>query len=123
MHNKIAIGGFLFSLLNLWIKARAPRRGWHVIKAICVDRELRGAYTAKGRGKTWAFRLICEFDVNEKHYKVTPAYWKTFSSEAFLKRFLNRRIASDGACLLHVNLENPLQTEFVGKDLKDLLLH
>lgn len=119
--------GFIFALLGLLLKGRMKRRSWIIVKAACLDRETRKMRTSGGArrvgGWTWAFRLICQFDLNGQNYTVTPSYWRTFRSEESVDCFFAKTISGDGICALHVNPHNPLETEFVGKDVKDFLLH
>ena len=95
-----------------------------MLEAKCLDREIRQVCSPHGHGgKTWAFRLLCEFELAGQTYRVTPDYWTTFSSETSVASFLDQAVSPKGCCRLYVNPANPLQAELVGHDLKDALLH
>jgi hypothetical protein len=114
----------VFGLLSLAYDARKRRRNWKRIKAKRLDKEIYKEKTidADGHGITWHFQLLCEFELDGKTYKVTPAYWRTFFTKRGAKNFLESKI-KNGMCELYVNPDNPLETEFVGNDIKDFLLH
>lgn len=125
-----AVAGLVLGIFGVWSKARRERQKWVKVNAKCIDREWQRIQTTRGSaaggmggGWTWAFRLLCEFDFQGKHFKVTPGYWTTFISEESLKSFFDKRIATDGLCELWVNPKNPLQAELIGDDIKDKLLH
>lgn len=71
----------------------------------------------------WAFRLVCEFELDGRRFTVTPDYWSTFISEGSVQNFLGKVVSPDGKCQLWVNPKNPLQTELIANDIKDFLLH
>ena len=97
------------------------------VLAQCTDEEWKsilGAVGPKGGVRmTWAFQLLCEFEMDGKRYRVAPGYWSTFISEDRLPKFLDKAISPDGRCQLWVNPENHLKAELVANDIKDFLLH
>lgn len=108
--------GFLIGLLALLLKARWIRRNWKRIQAKCIDQEIRQVYApAPNRGKTWCFQILCEFELDGCTYLVTPIYWRSFVTETGVSQFLAGAISPEGLCELHVNPNNPLQTELIGK--------
>ncbi len=123
----ISIAGLVLGLFSVLFRGRIVRRYLEIISAQCIDREIKHVLGTPGlRGgarKTWAFQLLCEFEINGKQYIVTPGYWTTFISERLIQKFLDRVISFDGKCQLWVNPDNPLQAELIGNDIKDLLLH
>ena len=123
----ISIAGLLLMLVSTFIRGRNVRKNWVKISAQCIDREIKHTLGRPGpRGgvrRVWTFQLLCEYEMNERQYTVTPGYWTTFISEHRLQTFLEKVISSDGQCQLWVNPDNPLQTELVANDIKDLLLH
>ncbi len=123
----ISIAGLVLALFSILFRGRIVRRHWKKVSSQCIDREIKQVLSTPGiRGgarKTWAFQLLCEFDLSGKHYTVTPGYWTTFISERRIQAFLDRVISLDGKCQLWVNPDNPLQSELIGNDIKDLLLH
>ena len=62
---------------------------------------------------------------------VTPSYWLNVGSSTILQERARRKaeelmaklVGADGDCELFINPDNPLETEIVGHDLKDRLLH
>lgn len=119
----IALFGFLVMIAGIIYKERNKYKSWKLVKAVCVDREIKGYRSSAGYKSSWSFRLVCEFRMNGQKYRVTPeVYWRSFSSESSIRYFLARRINREGYCLLYVNPKNPLQTELVGKDLRDRLV-
>jgi hypothetical protein len=109
----VVAGGFGFALLSFPFLARARRRGWLRVKAACLDRECHGG----------VFRLRCTFYLKDADYTVTPApFWREFSSEEILQRFLGKLIDKNGMCWLRVNPRNPLQTEIAAGDIAEKLL-
>jgi hypothetical protein len=122
----ISIGGFCFACAGLLFAGKAKRRGWLRVNAVCVDREIQRVSTPGPRaagGYTWVFRLVCKFELDGKEFTVTPGFWRSFGSAEGLDLFLNKFISGDGACLLHVNPRNPLQTELLTGDITDKLLY
>ena len=115
------VGGLSLALFSLFFKARRVRRNWVRIPARVLEREI--IKEEDSEGKTWAFRLLCEFDLNGRTYRVTPGFWRTFATRWGINRFLDNRISDGGLCELFVNPESPDQTELVGRDVKDFLLH
>ena len=123
----ISIAGLILMFYSVFIRGRNVRKNWKKVSAQCIDRETKCVLGTPGqRGgarKVWTFQLLCEFEVEGKRHTVTPGYWTTFISEGRLQTFLDKVIAPDGKCQLWVNPDNPLQTELIGNDIKDLLLH
>ncbi|MBN2008867.1 hypothetical protein JW960_05940 [candidate division KSB1 bacterium] len=120
----VSVAGLCWCALALILKNRKLRKNWIRVKARCLDREIWKGDTNDGdTGKTWYFILLCEFDLHGRTYKVTPGYWTTFATKGSVTRFLDKRITTGGLVEIYVNPDNPLQTELVGRDIKDLLLH
>lgn len=123
----IAVLGIVIGLMSILFRGRTVRKKWKKVVAICSDREWHEVLGAAGLNggvrKTWAFQLLCVFELEGKKYTVTPAYWSTFISENHLLSFLEKHISADGKCQLWVNPKNPLQTELVANDVKDFILH
>jgi hypothetical protein len=120
----ISFGGLLFALYSLLVGGRRVRRNWKRVKARCLDQEIFIEYSDDGdAGKSWSFILLCEFEFNGYTYRVTPDFWTTFITKGSVSRFLSKRVYSEGFCDIFINPDNPLQTEIVGRDIKDLLLH
>lgn len=118
--------GLLIALISLLLHGRRIRRDWIRVEAKCIDREIYEdfSYTdGEDTKKVWYFRLLCEFELNGRQYRVTPNFWRSFATKRGISNFLENNISSDGMCELHVNPSNPLQTEFAGHDIKDALLH
>jgi len=102
-------GGCGFALISLLLGGRVRRRGWLRIKAVFLDQECN---TDSDSEEGAYFRLRCRFELQGNTYTVTPAnFWRSFTSEAALHRFLTKTIGDDGMCWLRVNPQNPLQTE------------
>ena len=119
----VCLSGLLVIAISLICAGRKTRRHWRRVRARCLDREIwKEDGDGPDSGKTWNFQTLCEFELDGEAYRVTPGYWSTFATRAGIQRFLNKNI-QEGMCELHVNPDNPLQTEFVGHDIKDLLLH
>ena len=120
----VSAAGLLFGFLSLLLKGRKVRRNWIRVQAKCLDREIRKMHTLDAdSGKAWFFQLLCEFELDGRAYQVTPSFWRSFATKMGITNFLARNISPEGICELYVNPDNPLQTEFVGRDLKDILLH
>lgn len=119
--------GLFIGFVSVIFRGRIVRKSWKRVSARCIDKECKRVPGIPGlRGgarRTWTFLLICEFEMDGKRYTVTPGYWSTFISEARVEKFLDRVISSNGKCQLWVNPKNPLQTELISNDIKDLLLH
>ena len=123
----ISFIGLVLMLVSTFIRGRNVRKNWKKVSAQCIDQETNWVFGTPGlRGgsrKSWTFRLLCEFEMNGVQYTVTPGYWTTFISESRLQTFLNKVISVDGKCQLWINPKNPLQTELVAHDIKDLFIH
>lgn len=122
----LAAGGFLAALLGLWFKARSSRRGWEVVTARCVDRELKKVQVfANGHSSWgWLWRIVCEYEHLGKEVRVTPVvYWSNFTSEESAVKFMDSHVSPDGECKLRINPKNLLQTELWGQGIKDKLLY
>ncbi len=108
---ELSITSFLTLIISTWLAVRWERRGWEVVDAHCVDRELRRLSGSKG-GWIWCWRIICEHNRFGPKLRVTPGMsWQGFRSEKSAIKYLEKRIRSDGACKLRVNPENPYQTD------------
>ena len=120
----IAVGGLLFGILSLAWQARWDRRKWKRIRARHIDHEVWQDFSNDSDGgKVWNFLILCEYELDGKTYRVTPGYWCSFPMKGSVLRFVSKRIAADGTCEIYINPDNPLQTEIVGHDIKDFLLH
>lgn len=123
----MAMAGLVIGLVGILFRARITRRSWKKVQAIVIDKECKkvlGAPGQRGGARTcWAFRLLCEFEMDGKRFTVTPDYWSTFLSESGVQGFLERVVSADGKCQLWVNPGNPLQAELVATDIKSFLLH
>jgi hypothetical protein len=123
----ISFFGLVLALVCIFFQGRLVRRNWEKVSAQCIDKEWKRVLGKPGlKGgvrETWAFQLLCEFELEGKLYTVTPGYWSTFISAGRLEKFLDRVLSSDGKCQLWVNPKNPLQAELLANDIKDILLH
>jgi hypothetical protein len=122
----IAFASLAVAFVGVLLRSRREHRGWEIVPAKCMDRELRRAYVSRGRTRGWHWysRIVCEFDYNGARVRVTPnVYWSSFTSEEAAKRFLDQRISPDGDCKLHVNPKNPVQTELFGQGIKEKLVY
>ena len=120
----ICLLGLTVMFSSLLISGRSERKNWIKLEAYCIDSEIKQELSMDPEGgKTWNFRLICQYTFNGKTYRVTPDFWRSFATESGIKRFLEKNIHSNSTCQLYINPENPLQTEFVGRDIKDVLVH
>lgn len=123
----ISIAGLVIGLVSVLFRGRIVRRNWKKVEAIVIDKEQKsvlGPPGQRGGAKVcWAFRLLCEFELNGKRFTVTPDYWSTFISESSVQGFLGKVVSSNGKCQLWINPNNPLQAELAAGDIKDFLLH
>ncbi|MCX6896949.1 MAG: hypothetical protein NTZ16_15985, partial [Verrucomicrobia bacterium] len=114
----------IFSIILNATKAKAKRKAWDVISARCVDRELRKIVSVNNDNSVsvqWAWRVVCEFNYEGRHYRATPKiHWSDagqsespFWSEEKAKLFLEKSIFLSGECKLRVNPTDPLETELV----------
>ena len=118
----IAVGGWVLIMLTIWLTARGRRRNWRRVRARCLDRELRQVSNPKG-GRSWMWRLLCEYDLPQGAQRVTPAVqWCTFLFRSSAERYLSQRVAEDGSCELYVNPDDPREAELVGQGIKEWLL-
>jgi hypothetical protein len=119
------VGCLVLALFGTWFKSRRQRRNWVIATARCVDRELRKFHRPKSGGRDWFWRIVCEYEYQGEKHRVTPdaPQWVNFSSEEAVMKFIGENIAPDGTCKLHVNPQNPLQTELVSGDLREKLLY
>jgi len=116
----------LCGILSVFVRARMSYSRWIRVRGKCLDRELHLGYSGLGYG--WSWRWLCEYELDGVTYQVTPAYWRSWGrggerSKRQAERFANRVVDESGSIELWVNPANPLQTEVVGRDIKDLLLH
>jgi len=115
----LMVAGLLAAFLSLIGKAVWIRRNWRYVAAKCLERDVwKDLGDGPDAGKTWYFRLLCEFELDGRTYRVTPSYWRTFATQTGVSNFLKRKISSEGWCLLRVNPANPLQAE-IGPDYDD----
>lgn len=119
----VCLSGLLIMAIGLIRSGQKNRRHWIRVQARCLDQDYWREWSdGPDDGKTWTFRVLCEIELNGRTYRVTPGYWSSFGAQRSVQRFLDKNI-KDGMCELHVNPDDPLQTEFVGHDIKDVLLH
>lgn len=123
----IAVAGLAIGLISILLRGRIARRNWKKVQAVVIDKECKRVLGNPGQngGVTtcWAFRLLCEFELEGRRFTVTPDYWSTFISEGSVQGFLEKVVSPDGKCQLWVNPKNPLQTELIANDIRDFLLH
>ena len=113
--------GLVVMFVGVILRLRRENRAWELVPAKCTDRELKSMFVVKSqrRGWHWFWRIVCEFDYNGAKVRVTPAvYWVSFVSEAAARQFLDQHISPTGDCQLHVNPDNPLQTELFTQGIK-----
>ncbi len=114
--------GLVVMFVGVLLRLRREDRAWELVPAKCTDRELKSMYLAKSqrRGWHWFWRIVCEFDYNGARNRVTPSvYWVSFASEEAARQFLDQHVSPAGDCRLHVNPENPLQTELFTQGIKE----
>ena len=121
----LMVGSLLLAVFGIWFKARRKRKKWEIETARCVDRELQKSRLPKGGGWVWYWRIICEYEFHGKKFRVTPNVhqWSNLSSEEAAMKFIEKNISADGQCKLHVNPNNPLETELVAPDLREKFLY
>jgi hypothetical protein len=121
----LAVGSLLLAFFGIWFQARRQRKDWEVETARCVDRELQKFRLPKGGGWGWFWRIVCEYEFHGEKFRVTPNVhqWINLSSEETAMKFIGENISPDGECKLHVNPKNPLQTELVGRSVRDKFLY
>jgi hypothetical protein len=109
--------GFVVAILTSHLWDRARKQNWIYVEALCIDREVQHReYTdPSGDGHGWEFRVICRFKLDKQEYTVTPYYGSNFWMKRRIETFLSHAIEPDGACVLRVNPENPLEADFIGK--------
>ena len=110
-----------FMFASFWWAARQKRSGWKIIEGRCLDSEFK---EINGNdGKTWACRILCEYEDAGKTYRVTPVVgWSTYTTEANAKKYLGERVSPNGKCRLAFNPKVPLETELLGgRGIKELL--
>ena len=125
----LSVPAFVLMCGSHLLLARRRRATWVRVPARCLDRELRQAM-ANGEA-VWAFRLLCEFEYNELTYRVTPTHWRQFTvqplapdkGKGVAEKELDRLVDSDGVCWLHINPDNPTETELASRDIAEALLH
>ena len=108
----VAVAGFLFMAISVLFRTFTRRRGWTMVPARCLDRDV-----AQGGRNEYQFRLRCQFELSGRTYTVTPkVHWRTFKSVEAVETFLSEVMKPDNTCSLHVNPKNPLETELVTSD-------
>jgi len=126
-HLLLALAGtVLAALFSVFVKARTGYSKWIRVRGKCLDRELHRCFSS--RGYSWSWRWLCEYEYDGATYRVTPTYWLTWGggklgSKRRAERFGNKVVDESGCMELWINPANPLQTEVVGRDIKDALLH
>ncbi len=122
----VMASGLVVMFVSLWYGGRRARRNWQRVQARVLNKEIYedvGYADGAEPGKTWFFTLLCEFDLNGETYRVTPSFWRSFATKSGVERFLEKVVNRNGLCELWVNPQNPLETELLGRDVKDALLH
>jgi hypothetical protein len=110
----VATASWALCLAALAIKNRIKKSNWIYIDARCIDKEIRKVAARKGR--TWASRILCEFEHKGAIVQCTPTvHWSTFHSESAAHQFLNSRIDPSGGCTLRVNPENPKEANLADR--------
>jgi hypothetical protein len=118
----IVLCGSMFGLIAIiLVRAKAVKRsraGWVQVEARCIDHEFRLVPLQGGNANMsagWVGRMVCEFEFGGTRYRTTPAVcWSNlrgreydFSSERKAQGYFEKRVASDGSCVLRVNPHNP----------------
>lgn len=122
----VMAAGLIVALVSLLYSGRRTRRNWQRVQARVLDKEIYEDFSYTGDdepGKTWFFTLLCEFELGGQTYRVTPSFWRSFGTKSGVGRFLEKVVNRNGLCELWVNPQNPLETEVVGRDVKDVMLH
>lgn len=122
--------GFLGMLLSVWMKEKAKRADWIKMWVRCIDKEHRLLYVRanKGRGYTWSWRWVCEFDYGGKVYRVTPRHLgitrvrRSPPPEEEAIQF-DQKVNPGNQMELWINPNNPLQTEVADDTIANKLLH
>jgi hypothetical protein len=106
----LAIGSWMMAMFSIVLDRFIKTRGWKLVDARCVDRELQSA-----QRNEWYWRVVCEFSIDGKNYRVTPLIHEMFacSSQTSAVEFLAKRVRGDAGCRLLVNPKNPLQTKLI----------
>jgi hypothetical protein len=127
----LALGGLVFTLLSIGFSARAKRKGWVLVRAGLVDRELRLATVRNGRA--WCWRLLCRYELNGCAHEVTPGINQISRIVRGARRiekgreraieFLERCLIGEDEVALYVNPDRPLETELVRGDYQDWFLY
>lgn len=118
-----SMGWLVFSVLGwaLILFARVyaawhKQRDWIYIEALCLDREIRLCRNAcrPSASGVWEFRLLCEFSIAGKTFRVTPEQSRitAFRSKEEAEKHLEKFIMPNGSCRLWVRPGNPLQASF-----------
>ncbi|HET7626500.1 MAG TPA: hypothetical protein VFM25_14685, partial [Verrucomicrobiae bacterium] len=102
-----AVMGLLLAFFGTWFKARRKRKGWELVNARCVDRELKKIHLVVNSGDGshgswgWFWRMICEYEYHGQTYRVTPEIqWINFTSEAAAMKFFEEKVSPSGECKL-----------------------
>jgi hypothetical protein len=118
MVGSMAALGILIYLRGRGLKRQRAR--WVVVPARCADLEIRQVSGNDfNDGANWLCRLVCEFDHNGQHYRITPVAHRRFSradecgfpSQGEAQAFLSSKVATDGTCSVRINPNDPLQGE------------
>lgn len=108
----LSMAGLATGLISILFRGRLARRSWRKVQAVVIDKEHKHVLGNPGQNggvqMCWAFRLVCEFELNGRRFTVTPDYWSTFISENSVQNFLGKVVTPDGKCQLWVNPKNPL---------------
>jgi hypothetical protein len=118
----IAFSGLLIAILGRLYAAWHKQSGWVKISATCIDQEVQKRKAKTGNHTftdVWLCRLHCTFNYKGKNYEVTPEthHVVNFSSQEKAEQFLESSISNNGICSLFINPQNPLQANFVKKQL------
>ena len=77
----------------------------------------------KRNSVTWVLQTLCEYQDGQQRVRVTPTVaGTTWFTQAGTERFLNTRVAGDGACRLAVNPDNALEAWLLPYDTRTIFL-
>lgn len=118
--------GLATGLLGLLLEARARRRSWRRVPAVCVERFDGVGYDRESDpegGHSWAIRVVCEAQIDGQTVRTQPAHWCTFPTRGTASAFLDRVIDAQGCCTLRIDPRPPHQSEFATGGPVDRLLN
>lgn len=108
-----ALIGLFICFYAILKTARKKRKDWVMLKAVCADMQIKQVHTmnSNGRGATWTFRLLCDFEFDGQKYRATPYFFSTFATRRGILKFLTQRITKEGIVEIYINPKNPLECE------------